>query len=303
MYFKARFYDSSVGRFITADPTIPNMFSSQSFNRYMFVSGSPIQLIDSSGFDGEGGNTQSTTESVSGGGDPPPPAGSKIPADFSNGGNNGGGGSSNGKDNDYANLYNAFSGSAPASVAPQNVDLNKSDGRQGYIDDNRSQFYNGNYLTKPSWLEGPYENALWEMGDETMRRGMVDSYILRYGAEKFGSCPDNNVQFARDILRNNNASYDWMDNSFIKADYNISKGLAPNKTTVAMQVYSFPLNPINILSIIAIIRISGNSDNYPELRYGRYHLSYTNGKKPKARIHFDMHDVFNEPYKHYLESR
>ena len=124
--FKARYYDPAVGRFITADPTIPNMFSSQSFNRYMFVSGSPIQLIDKSGYDGEGGNTQSTTNAVIGGGDPPPiTAGGKIAADFSNGGNKSSG-NSKGKDNDYAKLNNAFAGSAPvayvsvpASVAPQ----------------------------------------------------------------------------------------------------------------------------------------------------------------------------------------
>ncbi len=55
MYFKARYYDPAVGRFITADPTIPNPGKSQLFNRYMFVAGSPIQLMDTSGFEPENG--------------------------------------------------------------------------------------------------------------------------------------------------------------------------------------------------------------------------------------------------------
>jgi len=68
MYFKARFYDPAVGRFITADPTIPNMFSSQSFNRYMFVSGSPVNFMDDGGYEPETGHAESTTNSVAKGG-------------------------------------------------------------------------------------------------------------------------------------------------------------------------------------------------------------------------------------------
>ncbi len=49
MYFKARYYDPSVGRFITADTIIPDPGKSQSFNRYMFVAGSPVQLMDADG--------------------------------------------------------------------------------------------------------------------------------------------------------------------------------------------------------------------------------------------------------------
>jgi len=126
MYFKARFYDPAVGRFITADPTIPNMFSSQSFNRYMFVSGSPVNFMDEGGYKEIPANTEAVVQIMycGGGGppeksppagDPPPskkPPGGKIAADFSNGGNKSSG-NSKGKDNDYTKLNNAFSGSAP----------------------------------------------------------------------------------------------------------------------------------------------------------------------------------------------
>jgi len=68
MYFKARYYDPAVGRFITADPTIPNPEKSQLFNRYMFVAGSPVQLMDTSGFEPDntsggdsGGNNTSSS--------------------------------------------------------------------------------------------------------------------------------------------------------------------------------------------------------------------------------------------------
>jgi len=73
MYFKARYYDPAVGRFITADPTIPNPEKSQLFNRYMFVAGSPIQLMDTSGYSDDetssgGGGYGSGVSSPSGGG-------------------------------------------------------------------------------------------------------------------------------------------------------------------------------------------------------------------------------------------
>jgi len=67
MYFKARYYDPAVGRFITADPTIPNPEKSQLFNRYMFVAGSPIQLMDTSGFEPENGGGGETGGGYGGG--------------------------------------------------------------------------------------------------------------------------------------------------------------------------------------------------------------------------------------------
>lgn len=45
-YYKARFYDSSVGRFVSADSVISNISNTQSYNRYMFVYANPISFCD-----------------------------------------------------------------------------------------------------------------------------------------------------------------------------------------------------------------------------------------------------------------
>ena len=46
----ARIYDPEVGRFMSADPTIPDMYSSQSLNRTTYVQNNPGTLIDPTGF-------------------------------------------------------------------------------------------------------------------------------------------------------------------------------------------------------------------------------------------------------------
>jgi RHS repeat-associated protein len=46
----ARYYDSDTGRFITPDPTVPDPSKTQTFNRYMFVSGNPISFVDMDGY-------------------------------------------------------------------------------------------------------------------------------------------------------------------------------------------------------------------------------------------------------------
>jgi RHS repeat-associated protein len=57
-YFNARYYDSDTGRFISPDPTVPDPTSTQHYNRYMFVTGNPISLMDASGYSGNsGGNS------------------------------------------------------------------------------------------------------------------------------------------------------------------------------------------------------------------------------------------------------
>ena len=45
-----RVYDPTVGRMISADPTIPDPLFSQSFNRYSYVFNSPLENTDPSGF-------------------------------------------------------------------------------------------------------------------------------------------------------------------------------------------------------------------------------------------------------------
>jgi hypothetical protein len=50
------------------DPTVPSPDKTQSYNRYMFVSGNPISLIDVSGYSEEEGGTQGTTSETTGNG-------------------------------------------------------------------------------------------------------------------------------------------------------------------------------------------------------------------------------------------
>jgi RHS repeat-associated protein len=45
----ARLYDSTLGRFISADTLIPNPYNTQSFNRYSYVQNNPLKYIDPSG--------------------------------------------------------------------------------------------------------------------------------------------------------------------------------------------------------------------------------------------------------------
>jgi RHS repeat-associated protein len=53
VHMNGRVYDPSIGRFISADPTVPNPFYSQAFNRYAYVYNNPLAMIDPSGFSGE----------------------------------------------------------------------------------------------------------------------------------------------------------------------------------------------------------------------------------------------------------
>jgi RHS repeat-associated protein len=48
-YFKARFYASSIGRFISADTIVPSPADPQSLNRYSYVRNRPLNSIDPSG--------------------------------------------------------------------------------------------------------------------------------------------------------------------------------------------------------------------------------------------------------------
>lgn len=49
-----RLYDPTVGRFLTADPSIPNMNDLQSFNRFSYVNNNPMRFIDPTGYFGFG---------------------------------------------------------------------------------------------------------------------------------------------------------------------------------------------------------------------------------------------------------
>ena len=49
MDYKARFYSVYLNRFVQPDTIVPNMFYSQSLNRYAYVNNSPVNYIDPSG--------------------------------------------------------------------------------------------------------------------------------------------------------------------------------------------------------------------------------------------------------------
>ena len=49
MYYKARFYKPSIGRFITPDTIVPYPDNVHAFNRYMYVAGNPISFVDPTG--------------------------------------------------------------------------------------------------------------------------------------------------------------------------------------------------------------------------------------------------------------
>jgi len=51
LYLRARYYDQSVGRFITKDPSPAYPSVPQSLNRYVYVENNPINLVDPSGND------------------------------------------------------------------------------------------------------------------------------------------------------------------------------------------------------------------------------------------------------------
>jgi RHS repeat-associated protein len=52
VHMNGRVYDPSIGRFVSADPTIPEPFNNQAFNRYAYVYNNPLNTIDPSGFCG-----------------------------------------------------------------------------------------------------------------------------------------------------------------------------------------------------------------------------------------------------------
>ncbi len=60
MYYGARYYDPALGRFISADPIVPNPANPQDLNRYAYVRNNPLKYIDPTGHAvdpwGSGGN-------------------------------------------------------------------------------------------------------------------------------------------------------------------------------------------------------------------------------------------------------
>lgn len=50
-YYNARYYDPTIGRFISADSIVPDFTNPQSLNRYSYVINNPLSCIDPSGHD------------------------------------------------------------------------------------------------------------------------------------------------------------------------------------------------------------------------------------------------------------
>jgi RHS repeat-associated protein len=49
MYYRARYYDPTIGRFISADTIVPNPADPQSLNRYSYVANNPVLYTDPTG--------------------------------------------------------------------------------------------------------------------------------------------------------------------------------------------------------------------------------------------------------------
>ena len=58
-YMNARWYDSSIGRFISADTIVPDPANPQSYNRYSYVYNNPVNFTDPSGHCAEKGSSDS----------------------------------------------------------------------------------------------------------------------------------------------------------------------------------------------------------------------------------------------------
>ena len=48
-YYRARYYDDAVGRFLAADSILPNVYDPQQLNRFAYVRNNPIKLVDPDG--------------------------------------------------------------------------------------------------------------------------------------------------------------------------------------------------------------------------------------------------------------
>lgn len=58
VHMQGRVYDPLMGRFLSADPFVPEPDNMQSFNRYAYVNGNPLTLTDPSGYDDSGGDVE-----------------------------------------------------------------------------------------------------------------------------------------------------------------------------------------------------------------------------------------------------
>src|SRR5437763_16956257 len=50
MYYGARYYDSALSLFVSADPTVPDPKKLGDLDRYLYTRGNPLRYIDTTGF-------------------------------------------------------------------------------------------------------------------------------------------------------------------------------------------------------------------------------------------------------------
>jgi RHS repeat-associated protein len=50
IHMNARVYDPDIGKFLSADPTVPGFYNPQSYNRYAYTLNNPLNLVDKTGF-------------------------------------------------------------------------------------------------------------------------------------------------------------------------------------------------------------------------------------------------------------
>ncbi|MDO8616279.1 MAG: RHS repeat-associated core domain-containing protein [Dehalococcoidia bacterium] len=66
-YLRNRWYDPTIGRFLTQDPLPGSALSPQSQNRYAYVQNNPVNRVDPTGLDSEGGGGCNVAKAVTGG--------------------------------------------------------------------------------------------------------------------------------------------------------------------------------------------------------------------------------------------
>ena len=71
-HMNGRVQDAITGRFLSADPVIPDTQDTQSYNRYSYVNNRPLSYVDPSGFDDACSDTGNNDDPDTGGGSPDP---------------------------------------------------------------------------------------------------------------------------------------------------------------------------------------------------------------------------------------
>ena len=66
-YYNARYYDPTIGRFISADSVVPDEANPQSLNRYSYVLNNPLRYNDPSGHGGPNGKVMFVSDGGGGG--------------------------------------------------------------------------------------------------------------------------------------------------------------------------------------------------------------------------------------------